>query len=134
MPASGAFNIGSIDKLFTAIAIRQLAAQAKLDLDSALATYWPDYPNAAVATRVTIRQLLMHRAGVGGDVFAAPRMLVERLSGLDYYRYVQGASTPSGKTARSSGTPACFPDAAASPAADIPRRMTSCDSLRPPRS
>src|SRR5690349_17659587 len=29
-----AFNIGSINKLFTQIAIRQLAAQGKLDIDS----------------------------------------------------------------------------------------------------
>src|SRR5689334_5341706 len=36
-----AFNIGSINKLFTQIAIRQLAAEGKLNLDSTLATYWP---------------------------------------------------------------------------------------------
>jgi D-alanyl-D-alanine carboxypeptidase len=67
-----AFNIGSITKLFTATAIRQLSAEGKLHLDSALATYWPDYPNAEVARRVTIRQILQHRSGIGGDIFAAP--------------------------------------------------------------
>jgi len=41
-------------------------------LDSALATYWPDYPNADVARRVTIRQLLSHRSGIGGNIFEAP--------------------------------------------------------------
>lgn len=124
-----AFNIGSINKLFTQIAIRQLAAQGKLDLDSTLAKYWPDYPNADVARKVTIRQIMQMRSGIGGDIFAAPPgktrhairhnrdylqlfvdrplnfepgsrqqysnagyivlgMLVERLSGVDYYRYV----------------------------------------------
>jgi CubicO group peptidase (beta-lactamase class C family) len=67
-----AFNIGSINKLFTGIAIRQLSAEGKLHLDSSLATYWPDYPNAGLARRVTIRQMLQHRSGIGGDIFAAP--------------------------------------------------------------
>lgn len=67
-----AFNIGSINKLFTGIAIRQLSAEGKLHLDSTLATYWPDYPNPDVARRVTVRQLLQHRSGIGGDIFAAP--------------------------------------------------------------
>jgi D-alanyl-D-alanine carboxypeptidase len=68
-----AFNIGSINKLFTQIAIRQLAADGKLHLDSTLAKAWPDYPNLDVAKRVTIRQIMQHRSGIGGDIFAAPR-------------------------------------------------------------
>jgi CubicO group peptidase (beta-lactamase class C family) len=67
-----AFNVGSINKFFTAIAIRQLATAAKLAVDSTLARAWPDYPNQAVARRVTIRQLLEHRSGIGGNIFAAP--------------------------------------------------------------
>ena len=62
-----AFNVGSINKFFTQIAIRQL----NLNVDSTLGHYWPDYPNAAVR-RVTIRQLLEHRSGIGGNIFAAP--------------------------------------------------------------
>jgi len=67
-----AFNIGSINKAFTGIAIRQLAAAGKLHLDSVLARYWPDYPNPSAAQQVTIRQLLTHRSGIGGDIFTAP--------------------------------------------------------------
>lgn len=62
-----AFNVGSINKFFTQIAIRQL----NLNGDSTLGHYWPDYPNAAVR-KVTIRQLLEHRSGIGGNIFAAP--------------------------------------------------------------
>lgn len=68
-----AFNLGSINKAFTAIAIRQLAESGKIHLDSSLAKYWPDYPNASAAKQVTIRQLLTHRSGVTGDIFAAPK-------------------------------------------------------------
>jgi D-alanyl-D-alanine carboxypeptidase len=67
-----AFNLGSINKFFTAIAIRQLAARGKLDVDSSLARAWPDYPNPDVAKRVTIRQILEHRAGIQGNIFGAP--------------------------------------------------------------
>lgn len=67
-----AFNIGSINKFFTAIAVRQLAAQGRLDLDSSLARAWPDYPNPAVAQGVTVRQVLEHRSGIQGNIFAAP--------------------------------------------------------------
>lgn len=67
-----AFNIGSINKVFTATAIRQLAALGKLDLDGTLAAAWPDYPNQPVARAVTIRQILAMRSGIGGDIFAAP--------------------------------------------------------------
>jgi len=66
------FNLGSINKVFTQIAIRQLAAAGRLSVDSALATYWPDYPNPDVARRVSVQQLLQHRSGIGGNIFAAP--------------------------------------------------------------
>ena len=66
------FNVGSINKFFTGIAIRQLAAQGKLDLDSSLARAWPDYPNPDLARKVTIRQILEHRSGIQGNIFAAP--------------------------------------------------------------
>ena len=123
------FNIGSINKIFTEIAIRQLAVAGKLNLDSTLGHYWPDYPNAP-ARKATIRQLMTHQAGLGGNIFDPPPggrrndikhnddylklfvnepqafapgtsrrycnacyvvlgILIERLSGEDYYAYIQ---------------------------------------------
>jgi D-alanyl-D-alanine carboxypeptidase len=66
------FNLGSINKLFTNIAIQQLAGAGKLTIDSSLARAWPDYPNQDVARRVTIRQILDHRSGIQGNIFTAP--------------------------------------------------------------
>ena len=66
------FNIGSINKVFTQVAIRQLEAAGRLSVDSPLIRYWPDYPNPEVARQVTLRQLLGHTSGVGGNIFAAP--------------------------------------------------------------
>ncbi len=65
------FNIGSINKVFTATAIRQLAAAGKINLDSTLGFYWPDYPNPT-ARKATIRQLMEHQAGLGGNIFDPP--------------------------------------------------------------
>jgi CubicO group peptidase (beta-lactamase class C family) len=66
------FNLGSINKAFTSLAVRQLAAAGKVQLDSSLSFHWPDYPNPEVARQVTIRQLLQHASGIGGNIFAAP--------------------------------------------------------------
>jgi D-alanyl-D-alanine carboxypeptidase len=62
------FNIGSIDKIFTKIAIGQLVAQGKLSYDDTLGKFLPDYPNKDAAAKITIRELLDHRSGVG-DIF-----------------------------------------------------------------
>jgi Beta-lactamase class C and other penicillin binding proteins len=67
-----AFNLSSIGKRFAQVAVAQLVASGRLGLDSTIASVWPDYPNKEVARRVTIRQLLGHRSGIGGDIFRNP--------------------------------------------------------------
>jgi CubicO group peptidase (beta-lactamase class C family) len=62
------FRIGSMNKMFTAVAILQLVEAGKVKLTAALGTYLPDYPNRDVAAKVTIHQLLTHTAGTG-DIF-----------------------------------------------------------------
>ena len=46
------FNLGSIDKTFTAVAIAQLIQQGRLSLDDRLAKHLPDYPNQPAAARI----------------------------------------------------------------------------------
>lgn len=62
------FRLGSMNKMFTAIAVLQLVEAGKLGLDDALARHLPDYPNRAFAERVTVRHLLSHTGGAG-DIF-----------------------------------------------------------------
>jgi D-alanyl-D-alanine carboxypeptidase len=62
------FNIGSINKMFTAMAIHQLEQQGKLSLNDPIKKYLPDYPNQDAADHVTIRQLLDMTSGIG-DIF-----------------------------------------------------------------
>jgi D-alanyl-D-alanine carboxypeptidase len=62
------FRIGSMNKMFTAVAILQLVAKGKLELDAPLGKYLPKYPNRDVAEKVTIHHLLTHTGGTG-DIF-----------------------------------------------------------------
>lgn len=58
------FNLGSMNKMFTGVAIAQLAQQGRLSFDDTIAKHLPDYPQH-VAEKVTIHHLLTHTAGLG---------------------------------------------------------------------
>jgi D-alanyl-D-alanine carboxypeptidase len=62
------FRIGSMNKMFTAVATLQLVQSGKLDLKAPFGSYLADYPNKDVASKVTIEQLLSHTGGTG-DIF-----------------------------------------------------------------
>jgi CubicO group peptidase (beta-lactamase class C family) len=62
------FDLGSINKSFTKVAIAQLHAAGQLGFDDTIAEHLPDYPNQEVAHSVNIRHLLDHSAGLG-DIF-----------------------------------------------------------------
>ena len=57
------FNIGSITKTFTALAIAQLMEQGKLDADDPVARFLPEWP-APEKGAITIRHLLTHTSGL----------------------------------------------------------------------
>lgn len=54
------FEMASIGKVFTAIAVLQLAERGKIGLDEPLATYFPTFPYKTI----TIRRLLSHSSGL----------------------------------------------------------------------
>jgi D-alanyl-D-alanine carboxypeptidase len=133
------FRLGSINKMFTAMATLQLIDAGKMSLDGLVGKYILDYPNKIVASKVTVRHLLTHTGGMG-DIFGpewakepgkfrvnrdyvklygsrAPDQepgskfrysnygfallgaLIEKVSGLSYYDYVDGhIFEPSGMT------------------------------------
>jgi CubicO group peptidase (beta-lactamase class C family) len=59
------FHIGSMDKMFTGVAIAQLVEGGKLSWDDTLAKLVPEYPDQAAAGRITVWELLHHTAGLG---------------------------------------------------------------------
>ncbi len=90
-PATAAtrYNLGSIVKIFTKVAIAQLVAQGRLSLTDTLGKLLPDYPNHD-AHPATVDQLLTHRVGIAD--FFGPKFekasALELSSNADYYRFV----------------------------------------------
>lgn len=77
------FNVGSMNKMMTAVAVLQLAEAGKLALGDRVGRWLPDYPVAAVRERVTIAQLLSHRSGLGSywnDRFQRERLKIREVS------------------------------------------------------
>ena len=91
------FRLGSMDKMFTAVATLQLVDAGKLSLDGTVGQYLADYPNAEIA-KVTIRQLLTHAGGTG-DIFG-PDFDKHRLELNTHDDYVRlyGARSPTATT------------------------------------
>jgi CubicO group peptidase (beta-lactamase class C family) len=58
-------NLGSMNKMITAVAIAQLVEAGKLAFDDPVGKHLPEYPNADVATKVRIHHLLTHTSGLG---------------------------------------------------------------------
>ena len=80
------FNLGSINKLMTRIAVMQLVEQHKLGYDDTIGAVLPDYPNKQAAATVTVRELLDMSSGIGdffGPQYAA--MSKDRLRTLADY-------------------------------------------------
>jgi len=58
---STVYRIGSISKTFTAVIIMQMIEEGKLSLDTKLAHYFPQLPNAE---KISIEHMLRHRSGL----------------------------------------------------------------------
>ncbi len=59
------FNLGSMNKMFTGVAILQLAEKGKVSLQDKIIRHVPDYPNREIAEKVSIHHLLTHTSGLG---------------------------------------------------------------------
>ncbi|HEX9729267.1 MAG TPA: serine hydrolase domain-containing protein [Gemmatimonadales bacterium] len=63
-PDRAVYEIGSVTKQFTAVAVLQLRDRGLLSLDDEVTEYLPDYPTQG--HHVTIRRLLDHTSGIKG--------------------------------------------------------------------
>jgi D-alanyl-D-alanine carboxypeptidase len=61
LPDVPKFQIASITKVYTAIAIMQLVEEGKISLQSPVSLWYPELPNAEI---ITIDQLLRHTSGI----------------------------------------------------------------------
>lgn len=88
------FRLGSMNKMFTAVATLQLVAKGKLSLGGTVGQYLPDYPNKEIADKATIGMLLTHTGGAGDifdDEFDKHRL---ELKSLGDYVKLYGARAP----------------------------------------
>lgn len=81
------FRIGSMNKMFTAVATLQLVDAGKLALDDPVGKHLRGYPNRDVASKVTVRHLLTHTGGTG-DIFG-PEYDANRLQLREHADYVK---------------------------------------------
>ena len=88
------FRLGSMNKMFTGVAVLQLVQAGKIDLDAPLGRYLPEYRDAATRA-VTVHQLLTHTGGTG-DIFG-PDFDANRLELRTVGNYVElyGKRSPS---------------------------------------
>ncbi len=68
------FQIGSVAKQFTAIAILQLYANGKLDLQDSISKYFPDLPYQGF----TLHQLLVHRSGLSNYIYFIDKLVEDK--------------------------------------------------------
>lgn len=83
------FNIGSINKAFTRIAVNQLAGEGKLSPADTLGAFFPAYPQAE-SRAATVEQLLSHRGGLA-DVFGPQFDAANKrdfASNADYFTFI----------------------------------------------
>jgi D-alanyl-D-alanine carboxypeptidase len=88
------FRVGSMNKMFTAVAVLQLVQDGKIKLDDPVGKYLRDYPNREIASLVTVRELLTHTGGTGdifGPQFDSHRLELET---IDDYVNLYGSRGP----------------------------------------
>jgi CubicO group peptidase (beta-lactamase class C family) len=85
------FRLGSMNKMFTSVAIAQLAQQGKLKYTDTVAQLLPDYPDKDAAAKITVHHLLTHTSGLGdffGDEFDKKKDSIRDLK--DYLQFFAG--------------------------------------------
>lgn len=74
------FNLGSMNKMFTAIAIAQLVEQDRISFDDTVTKFLPDF-RPEVSSKIKIKHLLTHTSGLAfyfGDKFRNSSRLLYR--------------------------------------------------------
>jgi CubicO group peptidase (beta-lactamase class C family) len=93
------FNLGSLTKSFTALAVMQLVEAGQIDLDAPVQTYLPWFALADkdASARITVRHLLNNTSGIstkdGNRFWPSQQGLEEMVRGLDKIQLTQPVGT-----------------------------------------
>jgi len=77
------FLLGSMNKLFTSLAVGQLVEQGKLSYDDPLSKFLPDFPDPESAKKIQIKHLLSHTAGLGNASSLWNPALIDRQTTIE---------------------------------------------------
>ena len=90
---TGTYNIGSISKVYTTVAVMQLVEQGLCDLDTPVCEYLPDFKMADERyKKITLRHCLNHASGLPGSQFRMLSAMTPRRHYYeDVYRYFEHA-------------------------------------------
>ncbi len=80
------FNLASMNKMFTGIAIAQLVEKNKLNYSDKVVKFLPNLPKK-IFGKITIEQLLTHTSGTG-DMFGIPQFMVMKDTAKTLASYV----------------------------------------------
>jgi CubicO group peptidase (beta-lactamase class C family) len=76
-----AFNLASVNKMITAVAIAQLVEAGKLSFKDPIGKFLPNFPNPRAAREIRIEHLLTHTSGLGS--YLGPRFSAARAETVD---------------------------------------------------
>ncbi|MBT2619850.1 serine hydrolase domain-containing protein [Chryseobacterium sp. ISL-6] len=80
------FNLASMNKMFTAMAVMQLVQEGKISVQDYVGKYLTDYPNKTVHDSVTIHQLLTHTSGLESFWDEHAKLAKEKFRNTSDYR------------------------------------------------
>lgn len=87
------YGIASISKVFTAAAVMQLVEQGKIDLDTPVVQYLPDFSMEDIRYKdITVRMLLNHSSGLMGSTFENS-ILFDDVDFTSYHRFLDNLKT-----------------------------------------
>ena len=90
--AASNFNIASLTKQFTAMAVLQLEEQHKLSLTDKLSRFFPDM-NKAIADSITIQQLLTHSSGIKDHYNYINTKALKHAHNIDVYNAIKNVDS-----------------------------------------
>ncbi len=82
---SSEFQLGSVSKQFTAVAVMMLKEQGKLDYSDSIQKFYPDFPYKGI----TVGMLLAHRSGLPNYMYLCGNVCKDQKTPMDNQQVVQ---------------------------------------------
>lgn len=86
------FNIASVSKQFSAVAVMMLAEEGKLSLDDNLKKWFPEF-KAKFFENITLRHILSHSSGIPDSRERSDRNFVLTATDVESYSYLKNLDT-----------------------------------------